>query len=169
MQQSPPTQQPFHCHPPQLHKITPQIALLLPISTHLCHRLELSWDPGPSRRQWDGRAVPRPCSAPAWDWVGWQSSLGRPGPWNVLHKKKTVLSCQTGEISNLKAEITFSHSFHMACASECGRKYFWPVFNFWEVRDCRLCTQLPTVRLLLWASPQKQHNLMAARCKAGRT
>lgn len=55
-----------------------------PNTSVLCCRLELSWDPGPSRRQWDGRAGPRLRSGPVWDRVGWQSSLGRPGPQNVL-------------------------------------------------------------------------------------
>lgn len=63
-----------------------------PLSAYLCHRLEASRGSGVPRRQWHSRAAPLPASGSGWDRIRWQSSLGWPGPWNVLQKKELVLN-----------------------------------------------------------------------------
>lgn len=82
---------------------------MLPITAlgaYLCRRLESPWGPGVRRRQRDGGAVPRPGSGSGWDGIRWQSSLGWPGPRDILReKKKTVLNSLPGEMPEIRENI----------------------------------------------------------------
>lgn len=132
------------------------------LSAYLCCRLESPWGSGVCRRQQDGGAVPRPGSGSGWDRISWQSSLGWPGPRNILQKKETVLNSQPGQMLSLKPEIISAFTLH-------GLNFWvWPqvlrtswVTSFFQGCHSRQGAQLHTSMALVWSQPWGFYNLMA--------